>query len=283
MVALGRFLQHRQMRLQVVAVLEGHAIDALQHGPRRIAQPISARDMGQLEGIGRHLAGVLQMRPTAKILPGAVPVHADILAFGNPVQKFEFERLAPPTVVFHRPCAFPKFGFDRFARIDDLLHPRFDLAQILGREGFGAVEIVEPAVVTDRADGHFHIRPDLLHRPRHDMREIMADEFKRLGIVLHRVDGDGGVALDRPLQIPVFAIHRRRNGLFREAGRNRRRHFACGHARGEIALIAIGESQGNLAHRPSSSSVWRPRNARLRVGVARFSPLGGATSSGQPC
>jgi len=34
------------------------------------------------------------------------------------------------------------------------------------------------------------------------MGKVMADEFERGSVVLHRVDGDLRVGVDRPLQIP---------------------------------------------------------------------------------
>ena len=52
-VALLGFFEERQMRLQFFAVLESHAIDALQHRAIAVAAPISPGHAHQLEGIGR--------------------------------------------------------------------------------------------------------------------------------------------------------------------------------------------------------------------------------------
>ena len=51
MIALGRLLQHVEIGLQVVLVLEGHAIDALEHLVAAVATPVGARHAHQLEGI----------------------------------------------------------------------------------------------------------------------------------------------------------------------------------------------------------------------------------------
>ena len=76
MVAFGGFFQHMQMRFELFLVGEGHAVDALQHravADRRASRP---RDGHQFEAVAGHLAGVLQVRATAQVLPVAVPIHA---------------------------------------------------------------------------------------------------------------------------------------------------------------------------------------------------------------
>jgi hypothetical protein len=78
-VALLGLLEEGQVGLEVVAVLEGDAVDALQHRAVAVAAPIGAGDAHQLERVGGNLAGVLQMRAAAEVLPVAVPVHADRL------------------------------------------------------------------------------------------------------------------------------------------------------------------------------------------------------------
>ena len=272
-VALCRFLQHRHMGLQIVAVLEGHAIDALQHRARAVAQPIGPRHMRQLERIRRNLPRMLEMRATAEVLPVAMPIHPQVLILGDLVDQFHLVGLAPAFVIGQRIGAAPDFGPHGIAGVDDLLHLGLDLAKVIGREGFRPVEIVEPAVIADGADGHLHIGPDLLHRAGHDMGKVMPDQFQRGHVILHRVDGDARVGVDRPLQIPVLAIDHGRNGRLGKRGRNGLCHLRRRHAGIKVADIAIGECQGNLGHVSAPSSVWRPRNARLRV-MCRFPARG---------
>ena len=161
--------------------------------------------------------------------------------------------------------AFPDLGADGIAGVDDLFHLLFDGAEIFGSEGLFAVEIVIPAVLDDGADGDLHIGPDFLHGAGHDVGQIVAHQFQRGGAVFHRVDGDGGVIGDWPLQIPMRTIDGGGDRFFRQRGGDGGGDFGRGDACIVVARIAIGECQGNLAHWPSSSSVWRPRNARLRV------------------
>jgi hypothetical protein len=139
-VALGGLFQHRQMRLQVVAVAERHAVDALQHRAAGIAQPVGPGHMGQLEGIRRNLARMLQMRAPAQVLPIAMPVHPQVFAFGNAVDQLQLEGLVAAPVVLHRLLARPDLGLHRIAGVDDLLHLRFDRPEVFRREGLFAVE-----------------------------------------------------------------------------------------------------------------------------------------------
>ena len=220
------------------------------------------------------MPGVGQMRPAAKILPRTVPVHADVLALGDPVQQFDLVGFFAVLVVGACAIPCPDFGCDGVAGVDDLFHPGLDHAQILGGEGIGPVEIVEPAMLGDRPDGDLRVGPDVLHGARHDMREAVADQFKRGGVVLKRVDGNRGIGGDGPLQIPMRAVDGGRERLFGQAfgdafGDLRRRG-----ARVVIAFVAIGESQGNLGHqpcllvslapteRPVAGLIWAPFGGR---------------------
>ncbi len=242
-VALGGLFQHRHMRLQVVAVLERNAVDALEHRARGIAQPVGPRHMRQLERIRRNLPRVLQMRPPAQVLPVAMPVHPQILIFRDPVDQLQLEGFAPAPVILHCTGPLPHFRPHRIARVDDLFHPRFDLAQILGRERLLPVEVVEPAVIPHRPDGDLHLRPDFLHRPRHDVRKVVPDQFQSRSVVLDRVQRDGGVARDRPGQIPVRAVDLRRDRRLGQRRRNARRNFGGRYPCRILADVAVGKCQ----------------------------------------
>jgi hypothetical protein len=191
---------------------------------------------------------MLQMRAAAHILPLPVPIHAQRLIAGDRLDQLDLVGLVRGAIMGDGAGAVPYLGAHRIARVDDLAHPRLDAAKVFGGEGLGAVEIVIPAIRDHRADGHLHIGPDILHRAGHDMGKIVANEFKRRGLVLHRVDGDRGVAGDRPLQIPVLAVDMRRNSLFRQRRGDACRDLGGGDARVIAALRAIGKCQGNIGH-----------------------------------
>ena len=84
-VAFRRLFQHREMSLQILPVLEADTVNALELFLGVIAAPIGARDAHQFEGVGGQLAGMLEMRAAAEILPVAMPVHPQgLVTSGSP-------------------------------------------------------------------------------------------------------------------------------------------------------------------------------------------------------
>ena len=210
MVAFFGFGALVQIRVEVFLVAEGNAVDALQHLVVAVAAPIRARNAGQLKAILRDLSGMGEVRPPAEVLPIAVPVHAQRLIAGNAVDEFDFVRLVVVFVVLDGAITFPDLGADRVFRADDLAHLLFDLFEVFGGEGLFAVEVVIEAVFDDRPDGNFGVGPDLLDRPRHDMRAVVADQLK--GVRGHLVvfggdDGEIDIFRQRLRQIGQITVH----------------------------------------------------------------------------
>ncbi len=222
----------------------------------------------------------------------AVPIHPDRLAVvGDRVHQLDLVGLVVGLVILDRAVALPDLGGDRITAVDDLFHLRLDQAEIFGGKRLFAVEVVIPAVLDHRADRDLHAGPDLLHRARHDMGGVVADQFERLRLVLHRVNRDLGVVFDRPLQIVVLAVHGGGNRLFGQRIGNSGGHFGGCHASLKRFGIAIGEGQGNLGHigsllvslapteRPVAGLVWPPcaprfrRSQRKGSGLRRFEPF----------
>ena len=79
-IALLRLLEPRQVFLQLLLVGPCGAVDPLQHLVARIAAPVGARDLHELERL--ELAGARDVRPAAQVFPVALPVQADRLAGG---------------------------------------------------------------------------------------------------------------------------------------------------------------------------------------------------------
>src|SRR6056297_1780292 len=246
------FFEEGEVILEFFAIEEGHAIDALQHLAIGVAAPIGAGHGHQFESVCRDLAGVLKVGAAAEVLPGTVPVHAQGFGAGNGLDQFDLEGFAAVLIVLDGAGAVPDFGADGIAYVDDFLHLFFDHAKVFGCEGVLAVEVVIPSVLDHRADGDFHIGPKLLNRAGHDVGEVVTDQFERLSFVLHRVDRDGGILLDRPLQIPVLAIQRRRNRLFGERGRDIGRDIGRSDAGIIRAAVTIRKCKGNLGHWPEA-------------------------------
>ena len=177
MVALFGLFKKGHVFLEFFLAGKGHAIDPLKHLAITVAAPIGPGHRHQFERIRRKLTGVLQMRPTAEILPGPMPIHAQRFVAGDRLDQLDLEGLVIVLVMLDGAGTIPDLGFDGVTQVDDFLHLFLDQAQIFGRERLGAVKIVIPAIGDDRADGDLDVGPKLLHGARHHMRKVMADQF----------------------------------------------------------------------------------------------------------
>ena len=242
-VAFGGLFQHGEVGLEVVAVAKGDTVDALQHRAAGIAQPVGPCHMGQFEGIGRHLPGMLEMRAPAEVLPRPMPVHPQVLTFGDAVDQLQLEGFVAAPVVFDGPFARPDLGLHWLARIDDMLHPGFDSAQVFRGKGLRPVKVIKPAVVAYRANGDLHVGPDLLHGAGHDVGKVMSDQLERRDFVLKRVKAYLRIRMDRPCKVPVLSVHHRRNRRPGKRGTNGGRHLGRCHPFGIAALIAVRKCQ----------------------------------------
>ena len=77
MVALLGLFQAVQVLIELLLVRPGGAVDPLQHLVARIAAPVGAGDLGELERL--ELAGGGHVRPAAQVHPVALAVEADLL------------------------------------------------------------------------------------------------------------------------------------------------------------------------------------------------------------
>ena len=69
------------------------------------------------------------------------------------------------------------------------MHPRFELLEVLGREGPLEGEVVVEAVLDHRADRDLGVGVDRLHGLREQVRGRVAEDLEAVG-VLGRDDGD---------------------------------------------------------------------------------------------
>ncbi len=164
-VALGGLLQPMEVRVEIGLLGEGRAVDARQHRLGRIAAPIGAGHLHQLER-GADLARARHVRAAAEVEPVALPVDLQILAGRNGVDEFDLEGLALLLEEASRLIAAPDLLGEGPVARDDLAHLRFDRGEVLGRERRLAIEIVVEAVVDHRADGDLRARIEASARPR---------------------------------------------------------------------------------------------------------------------
>ena len=79
-------------------------------------------------------------------------------------------------------------------------------------------EVVIEAVVGRRAEGDLRAGEQVLHRLRHHVREVVAGELQRVGLVLRRHQRELGVALERPRQVAQLAVDPRGDRRLGEPG-----------------------------------------------------------------
>ena len=94
--------------------------------------------------------------------------------------------------------AGPHFAHQRLVGGDDAPHLLLDRRQLLLGEGAvlgGRREVVIEAVVGRRAEGDLRSGKQVLHRLGEDVREVVADQLERLGLVAR---GDQREARRRP-------------------------------------------------------------------------------------
>ena len=173
-VALLGFLHPRDIGVQLLLVAPGGAVDALELRVLGVTAPVGAGNLSQLESIA-DFAGGAKMRSAAQVVPVAMPVERDVFVRRNGRDQLGLVLLAHLLEVGDRLVARPHFAARRQRGFDDLVHPRFDLGQIVGREGRVAGEVVIEAVFDGRADGHLGAGVEVLHRHGQQVGGVVAD------------------------------------------------------------------------------------------------------------
>ena len=209
-VALLGFLKLLQISVEVFLFGEGGGVDARQHRPVRVAAPIGAGDLHQLERVA-DLARRRHMRPAAEVVPIALRVELDVLVAGDGVDQLDLERLALLLEQILGGLSRDHLFGERLVARDDLAHPLLDRGEILGRERLVAEEIVVETVLDHRPDGHLRPRPKRLHRLGQHMRGVVADQFDRARIVA-RDELQPRVSVDGVGEVGDFAVERHRDG-----------------------------------------------------------------------
>ena len=184
-VALLRLLDLLEIGVELLLLGERGAVDAREHFAVRIAAPIGAGDLHQLERVA-DLAGRGHVRAAAEIEPVALLVDFDLLVCGDGVDQLDLEQLALVAKGFLRLIARPDFLGEGFVARDDLAHLLLDGGEIFRRERLVAEEVVIEAVVDHRPDGDLRARPQRLHGFGEHVRGIVADEFERARVVAGR-------------------------------------------------------------------------------------------------
>src|SRR3569623_1341894 len=117
-----------------------------------------------------------------------------------------------------------------------------DRRQVL--RGEGAVlggEVVVEAIVGRRAEGDLRAGEKVLHRLGEDVREVVARQFERVGLVARRDQRKLGVALERATDVAQVAVDARGDRGLGEARTDRRGDVRGGGPRGYLADGTVGQ------------------------------------------
>lgn len=100
-VAPAGLLLLLQVFVQLLLLREGNAVDALEHLALRIAAPVSAAALRQLEGVCLDAAGAVQMRACAQVRELALRVERDDGVLGQVVDELDLIRLTERLHIGH--------------------------------------------------------------------------------------------------------------------------------------------------------------------------------------
>ena len=154
-VALLGLLEHVEVGIEVCLLLEGRAVDALQHLVVLIAAPVSTSDAHELQGL--DLARRDDVRASAEIRELALRVHRDLLAFRQVVDELDLVGLALLLEELQGLFAADFLALELEVLLDDLLHLFLDIRKIGFRQLTVDVEVIVEAILDGWADGQAHI------------------------------------------------------------------------------------------------------------------------------
>ena len=221
------FFEPVQVLFELLVAGPGRAVDALQHLVARVATPVRAGKLGELERLAEP-PGRRQVRTAAQIDESALPVERHLFALGDVCDDLGLVGFSLRLEELDGLGALPDLPHDGLVARDDFAHARFDELEILRGERFLAGEIVVKAVLDGGPDGDLRLREKLFHRFGHRVSCVMAQHLQ----ALRGGAGDdlnAGVALDGRGQVPQLAVDADRHGRFRQTGPDGLRHGQTGH------------------------------------------------------
>ncbi len=248
-VALLRFLDLREVGLQILVGEKRGAVDALHRLVARVAFPVGARRAQQLERL--QLAGRRHVRPDAEVDEGVLVLDGVAghlgLAFGLLVDQLHLQRLAALREKCLRVLTRPHLALIDEILLRQLLHLLLDRVEVLRDERTIDHEVVEKAFVGGGTDPALRVRKEIDHRRREQMRRAVAVERQRFGAPVGH-DAHRGVLPDGRGQVDQFAVDHASQRRLGEAGRDLGRQVAYRGARRHSATRSIRKRDSDLTH-----------------------------------
>ncbi len=178
-VTLRRFFQALQVRVQGFFVSPGGTIDALQHFIVAVATPVSACGFHQLEVMAE--AHVRHVRSTAHVDVFLVVIQARLVIMSNVlVKNSDFVVFTTFHEGFTRFVPAHRLLNDVVVALSQLVHTLFEGFDIFLGQRVVKVNVIVKAVVDNRADSHFGVRPQLLDRMTEQVSARVTNDLQTL-------------------------------------------------------------------------------------------------------
>ena len=196
MVASLDLFEPGKVRLEVLFVEEGGAVDALELLVFLVAEPVGAGDGGDFKCL--DAAGGRHVRAAAEVGEAAVAVEGDFVArLGEALDEVHLHELGVRFVL--RKAFFARFrdALELFVACNDLGHAGFDGSEVSLGEGDLAVNVVEEALVGGGAMAELGLGEELEDGGSHDVGGGVAHDLERGFVLLLEqpefdVFGEGG-------------------------------------------------------------------------------------------
>ena len=239
MVALLGLLDAGEVRVEVLLPRPRGPVDALEHLVARVAAPVGAGELGQLEHL--EAAGRRDVRAAAQVDEGALAVERDVLVRRDRRDDLGLVVLAHALEELHGLVARHQRAHDRLVLPRELDHPLLDRGEVLGRERALVAEVVVEAVLDHRADRDLGLGEELLHRVGEQVGGRVANHLEPLRIAIGD-DGDRSVAVDAVRGVDELAVDLAGQRGLGEAGADRRGDLGDGDRRVVVADGAVWQS-----------------------------------------
>src|SRR5690606_4674475 len=209
------FLEALEVFLELLLVGPGRAVDALEHLVARVAAPVRARELRQLEA-STQAPRRRQVRPAAEVDEFALAVKADRLAGRDRRDDLGLVVLADALEELDGAITVPLLAHDLLVARDDLVHAGFDALDVLGRERLLTRKVVVEAVVDGRADRDLRVGVERLVGLAEPLGGAVASQLEAFGGPA-RDDPDGGVGGNRQGVVAQNAVDAHGYGVALEA------------------------------------------------------------------
>ena len=252
MVALLGFLDAGEVGLEVFLARPGSAVDALEHLVLRVAAPVGARDLHELEDL--ELAGRRHVRPAAEVGESALRVERDILLGRDRRDDLGLVMLALRLEERDGIVARHHLAGDGLVLLRELGHLLLDGFEVLGRERPLEREIVVEAVLDHGSDRDLCLGKELLHRVGEQVRGRMPQHVEARG-VLGGDDGERRIVLDAVGRVDDLAVDGACQRGLGKARSDRGGDVGDGNGRGKFLDGAVGQSD------PGHGSLQKQKSA----------------------